>query len=118
PSPNPSPTSSPVPSPSPSVSPIPTPLVVISEFRTRGPNGANDEFIELYNNSDSPVLIGGWKIRASNNTGTVGTRLTIATGTVISSRGHFLAINATGYSGNVPGDQTYSSGITNDGGVA
>jgi hypothetical protein len=25
--------------------------LVISEFRTRGPNGANDEFIALYNRS-------------------------------------------------------------------
>ncbi len=24
--------------------------IIISEFRVRGPNGANDEFIELYNN--------------------------------------------------------------------
>jgi hypothetical protein len=30
--------------------------VVISEFRTRGPNGGNDEFIELYNLSPSPVM--------------------------------------------------------------
>jgi hypothetical protein len=25
--------------------------LLISEFRVRGPNGANDEFIEIYNNS-------------------------------------------------------------------
>ena len=118
PSPSPAPSTSPTPAPSPSVSPTPIPSIVISEFRTRGPNGANDEFIELYNNSDSPVSVAGWKIRASNSTGTVGTRLTISTGTVIAGRGHFLATNATGYSGSVPGDQTYSSGITNDGGFA
>jgi hypothetical protein len=27
--------------------------LVISEFRLSGPNGPNDEFIEIYNNSDS-----------------------------------------------------------------
>src|SRR5207248_778832 len=27
------------------------PPVVVSEFRTRGPSGDNDEFVELYNNS-------------------------------------------------------------------
>lgn len=37
--------------------------VVISEFRTRGPNGGNDEFIELYNGSSSPVAIGGWEVK-------------------------------------------------------
>ena len=26
--------------------------LLISEFRLRGPNGANDEFVEIYNNSD------------------------------------------------------------------
>ena len=25
--------------------------LIISEFRNRGPNGANDEYIEIYNNS-------------------------------------------------------------------
>ena len=43
--------------------------VVISEFRTRGPNGGNDEFIELYNLSTSPVNIGGWRIRGSCSPG-------------------------------------------------
>lgn len=31
--------------------------VLISEVRLRGPNGQNDEFIEIYNNSDSPITI-------------------------------------------------------------
>jgi predicted extracellular nuclease len=93
---------------------------VISEFRTRGPNGASDEFIELYNNSDSLVDVSGWKIRGSNNAGSISTRLTINNGTIIPARGHFLATNgsANGYSGSVPGDQSYTSGITNDGGIA
>ncbi len=52
--------------------------VVISEFRVRGPSGGNDEFIEIYNLSASPVNIGGWLLRASNNAGTVSTRATIS----------------------------------------
>src|SRR5438309_2362417 len=55
--------------------------VVISEFRTRGPNGASDEFIELYNLSSGSINIGGWKINGSNSLGTVSTRVTISTGT-------------------------------------
>ena len=27
--------------------------LIISEYRLRGPNGANDEFVEIYNNSDT-----------------------------------------------------------------
>lgn len=114
PSPSPVPTSSPSPTPSPSPSLLP---IVISEFRTRGPNGANDEFVELYNRSDSPISISGWKLRGSNNTGSISTRLTINEGTTIPGHGHFLATNS-GYSGVVSGDQIYSSGITNDGGIA
>lgn len=113
----PTPSPSPTPIPSPFPSPTPSLPVVISEFRTRGPNGANDEFIELYNNSDSPVSIAGWKLRGSNNSGSISTRLTIAGGTTIPAHCHFLATH-TGYSGAVAGDQLYSSGITNDGGIA
>ncbi len=32
-----------------SAAPSVSTTIVISEFRTRGPSGANDEFIELYN---------------------------------------------------------------------
>jgi uncharacterized protein (TIGR03437 family) len=127
PAPNPSPTVSPFPSPSPlptpsatpspSPSPMATPAIVISELRTRGPNGASDEFVELYNNSDLPVTIAGWKIRGSSNSGTISTRLTIAPGTTVPARGHFLAIHSS-YSGVVVGDQIYTSGIANDGGIA
>src|SRR2546423_6249745 len=68
--------------------------VVISEFRVRGPNGAADEFIELYNLSGAPVAIGGWKIRASNATagradkGTKNTRTRIQPGVQYSNSKH------------------------------
>ncbi|MDQ2974904.1 MAG: lamin tail domain-containing protein, partial [Acidobacteriota bacterium] len=86
PPPSPSPSSSPSPSPSSSPSPGPSPApmspVVISEFRTRGPSGASDEFVELYNNSDSIVDISGWKIKGSSSTGaTITNKLTINNGT-------------------------------------
>ena len=119
-SPSPMPSPFPSPSPSPAATPSPTMPVVISEFRTRGPGGANDEFLELYNNSDGTVDVSGWKIRGSNNAGSVTTRLTISHGTTIPAHGHFLATNgsASGYSGSITGDQTYTSGIVNDGGLA
>ena len=39
---------------------------------------------------------------------------------MIPARGHFLAVNnsASGYSGSIPGDQTYANGIADDGGIA
>jgi endonuclease G len=96
--------------------------VVISEFRTRGPNGAADEFVELYNVSNSPVDISGWKINGSNNAAVISTRLTIAASTTIPAHGHFLATNSSTsggpYSGSVLGNQTFTTGITDDGGIA
>ena len=35
-------------------------IVVISEFRFIGPNGGNDEFIEIHNRTNFPVDISGW----------------------------------------------------------
>ena len=116
PGPSPSPTATPISSPSPS--PQPPPLIVISEFRTRGPNGANDEFVEIYNKGDVATDIGGWKIRGSSSAGTITTRMTITIGTVLPPRSHFLATNSGGYSGSVIADQSYSSGFANDGGIA
>jgi uncharacterized protein (TIGR03437 family) len=123
PSPSPSPSALPTPTPSPSPSPSPTPTpfsapLVISEFRTRGPNGANDEFVEIYNNSDLSVNAGGLKIRGSSASGTISTRITINPNTFIPARGHFLATNSNGYSGSITGDQSFTSGFANDGGLA
>src|ERR1044072_6995933 len=95
--------------------------VVISEFRTRGPNGAADEFVELYKLSGVPVAIGGWKIRGSNNAAGVSDRATITAGTVLQPGCHYLLTNSSAsggpYSGTVPGDQTFTTGITDDGGI-
>ena len=33
--------------------------LIISEFRVRGPNGLNDEFIEIYNNSGADHTVAG-----------------------------------------------------------
>jgi hypothetical protein len=96
--------------------------VVISEFRVRGPNGGSDEFIELYNLSSGTVDVSGWKIRGSNASGSVSTRATIPAGTMIPPGCYYLLTNRSTsggpYSGAVPGDITYATGITDDGGLA
>src|SRR5205814_1053649 len=95
--------------------------VVISEFRTRGSAGGNDEFIELYNLSNADINIGGWKVNGSSGCGTaVSARFTITSNLMLPAHGHFLATNnaSGGYSGSVPGDQTYNIGITDNGGMA
>jgi predicted extracellular nuclease len=97
--------------------------LIISEFRFRGPGSDgdvgpvfggneaegdpaepgtpqdNDEFVELYNNTDSDIVVStldgspGWAVVASDGV----TRFIIPNGTVIPARGHFLGANA-GYS--------------------
>jgi predicted extracellular nuclease len=97
-----------------------SPNILISEFRTRGPAGGNDEFIEIWNNSASAVIIGGYTLRGSNNAGTTTQRAAVPAGTVLNAGCYYLFTNTAtgGYSGSVPGNTTYTTGITDDGGIA
>ncbi len=103
--------------------------LLISEFRVRGPNGANDEFIEVYNNSDSAHVVAssdgssGYSIAASDGI----VRCVIANGTVIPARGHFLCANVIAYSlasypaGNgttATPDASFTTNINDNAGVA
>jgi Ca2+-binding RTX toxin-like protein len=97
--------------------PTATAPVVIGEFRTRGPAGAADEFVELYNRSGAAVQLGGWKLRGSSSSGFVTTRLTIAVGTTLGPGCRFLAAGS-GFVSGVAADQAYAIGIADDGGVA
>jgi uncharacterized repeat protein (TIGR01451 family) len=94
--------------------------VVISEFRTRGPDGGNDEFVELFNPTNALVDISGWQIRASTASGSsTGNRYTMPGGTQIQSGQHYLIVGST-YSGTVPGEigAQLSSGTADEGGLA
>jgi hypothetical protein len=102
--------------------------LVISEFRVRGPNGMNDEFIEIANNSGADHTVdaasgSGYSIAASDGV----TRCSIPNGTVIPNKGHFLCVNSVGYSvaayaaGNgttATGDATYTTDIADNAGIA
>jgi hypothetical protein len=115
--------------------------VLISEFRLRGPdpdgdaalNGADDEFIELYNNSASPITVGepsssgeeqqGWALVSSDDPATP--KFVVPAGTVIPARGHYLIANSNGYSLSSPAtgegvapDGTYATGIPDNAGIA
>ena len=112
-----SPTSTSNPSLTMSATPSAPSHLVISEFRSRGPNGADDEFVELYNSSGAAVNIGAWMIKRSSSCGTSITNLaTIPANTVLLAGQHYL-VSATGSSVTGP-DQTYPASIADDGGVA
>jgi len=110
------------------LAPPPTPLI-ISELRLRGPAGALDEFVEIYNNSNSDITVNafdgsaGFSLAASDGAA----RFTIPNGTVIPARGHYLGVNSAGYSlasypaGNgttATGDATFTTDIPDNAGVA
>jgi hypothetical protein len=102
--------------------------LIISEFRLHGPNGANDEFIEIYNASGADHTVAassgtGYGVAASDGV----TRCSIPNGTVIPNRGHYLCVNSVGYSlasypaGNgttATGDATYTTDIPDNAGIA
>ena len=96
--------------------------LLISEFRLRGPSGANDEFVEIYNpnNADFTVTTAdgsaGYSLVASDGV----TRFTIPNGTVIPAKGHFLGTNSVAYSLslNATADVTYTTDIPDNAGIA
>jgi hypothetical protein len=112
--------------------------LIISEFRLRGPNGVNDEFVEIYNNSDFAHTVNstdgsasGYALVGSSNAllndNLPATRFVIPNGTVIPARAHFLATNSNGYSlNNYPagngttatGNITYTIQIPDNAGIA
>ncbi|HXM36484.1 MAG TPA: lamin tail domain-containing protein [Pyrinomonadaceae bacterium] len=102
--------------------------LIISEFRVRGPNGANDEFIEIYNNSGANhtvASISGGGYAVATSAGVI--ICTLPNTTVIPAGGHFICVNtiafslATYPSGSSPigsGDATYGFDIPDQSGIA
>ena len=113
--------------------------VLISEFRFRGPfpssnpnntNGALDEFIDLYNNTDTSIVVGdldglgGWSLVAADS-GNGFTVVTIPRGTTLPARGHYLIAFLNGFSGegyslsaSAAPDLTYDLNLPDGGGIA
>ncbi len=91
--------------------------LVISEFRFRGDGGASDEFVEIYNPTNSSVDLNGWKLNGSNSAGSTSTRYTFSTSVLLQPGRHYLLANNTTVDG-VTADATYGTGITSDGGIA
>ena len=75
--------------------------VVISEFASRGPSSAFDEFCEWYNPTNAQIDISGWKLQYSSQaSGTSWSdRATLPSNTFIAPHGYFLIANQTVYTG-------------------
>lgn len=96
--------------------------IVISEFRPRGPNGENDEFIELRNDATEAISVAGWHVGQAPRSG-IATKVlvTLPKGAIINPGCHFLLTRSAKeqiYSGAVPGDVNFIAPLLDDGGVA
>ena len=107
--------------------------LLISEFRHFGPASAEDEFIEIYNNTEAEHVVAAGDGSPGYSVSTItdqiaGTpRCIIPNGTRIPARGYFLCVNSDGYSlGSYPSgtsrsataDATYTSDIPVNAGLA
>ncbi|MDT5271709.1 MAG: hypothetical protein QOH49_3895 [Acidobacteriota bacterium] len=104
--------------------------LIISEFRLRGPDGASDEFVEVYNTTGSTIRVVdqsrdaayqlqcalanscGWALTDLSNIVGGSPKFIIPNGAEIPPRGHYLIANAGGYSlgGYGTPDGTYGAG--------
>jgi hypothetical protein len=102
--------------------------LLISEFRFRGPQYAADEFIELYNNTNSTIVVNtsdgtsGWMVQAASPSTSGLASYILPRGTVIPPHAHFL-ISGFNYSSlfrYAPGEDFFAFGseIPDDNGVA
>ncbi|HET6669799.1 MAG TPA: Ig-like domain-containing protein [Pyrinomonadaceae bacterium] len=107
-------------------------VTLISELRTSGPGGSNDDFVEIYNNSDSPLMVAASDASAGYGLFKMGAACgdtpvllgTIPNGTVIPARGHYLLVGSAysladyGGTGAAAGNVTMTSDIESDRNVA
>ena len=90
--PTPIPSTTPTPGPTSTPGVTPTPQVanhpVISEVQIHGSN-ANEDFIELYNPTNSVISLNGWQLKLKNSNGTIESVVLISSGS-LPSHGFFL----------------------------
>jgi hypothetical protein len=91
--------------------------VVINEFATRGPGeGSTDDFVELRNDSSSPVDISGWRINEWGPTFGVRVAFTVPNGVVVASGCHYLVAFRPDVGGVLPDARMQA--INDQGGIA
>ena len=112
PTPTPAPTPSPTPTPNPSPTPNPTPSpspdssakVLISQIFGGGGNSAapfRNDFIEIFNNGDSPVNLSGWSVQYASATASSWS-VTPLTSVVLMPGQYYLIQESSGGSSGVP----------------
>jgi len=95
--------------------PPPATGLIIDGLRFSGPNGATDQYVDVYNTTDQPIDATGWYLAYEDGSGSV-VDVTLPSDTVPAS-GHLL-VAGSGYSlGPTPDEQTASLAVPATGGV-
>lgn len=89
--------------------------IVIHEFRTRGPAGEGDDFIELVNRSDENVSIAGWQVVAAKTRSAMPAATVVIFNDVVLYPGSHYLITGPAYSGAVRPDQGFAGMADNVG---
>lgn len=85
--------------------------LVLSEIGVKGPAGASDEFVELYNPTSVPIDISQWKIQYKSATGGFyADKVTLPINTVVAPRSYYL-VAGSGYTGTVTADYLFSQSL-------
>lgn len=105
------------PAPSPTPTPVLAEHIVIGEFRTRGPGGGDDEFIELYNAASVDIVLNDWSLYVSDGFGTP-RLLYLFTARALAPGQRFLLVREGAFSGNTQANAFFQFDIADDGGLA
>ena len=104
--------------------PSPTPQladhVVIGEVQINGSN-ANEDFVEIYNPTDSSVDLNGWQINKKTSTGTVSSLVLFGSGASIPAHGYFLWANNQGnpsFSSTIGADVSNTNNLSENNSIA
>jgi hypothetical protein len=94
--------------------------VVINEFRSRGPRGSQDQFIELRNVTSAPIRMDDWFLQVSTRSYEVGQTTRLGGSVTINPGCYFLLTTATvgTYSGAAAGDLIVLPILRDAGGLA
>ncbi|MBI4281217.1 lamin tail domain-containing protein [Candidatus Uhrbacteria bacterium] len=82
--------------------------VVVNEIQTTGAQDSDDEFIELWNGSDTAIALDDWSLQYKTATGTTINKRNFDKDAAIPAQGYYLIATKV-YTGSVPADLIQSS---------
>lgn len=91
-----------------------TPSVIINEIHVEGESPV-DDFVELYNPTDVPISMAGWKLQKQASTGTISSLRTFPGATIIPARSYFLWAHSAGAFASVADTKTTATLSANNG---